>query len=399
MGAVTTKTLVREDANCAEFNKLTSHMRQVSIRSALVSACFFPIIMTLGAVGTALALSLGSESVLQGSAAFVGAITAGTLIAFISYSMQLFDPIQQLAGIVAELLGAQASAERVITLLDTEPTVVDRPDVIARDGDILHPKRQNWTPIAGHVTFEYVSFSYSEGETVLKDFSLDVPAGTTVALVGETGAGKSTIVNLICRFYEPTSGRILIDGVDYRERSQLSLQSNLGYVLQTPHLFSGTIADNIRFGVPDASMESVREAARLVHADDFILRQANGYNTEVGEGGVLLSTGQKQLISFARVVLKNPQLFVLDEATSSIDTETEQAIQSAITHVLAGRTSFIVAHRLSTIRSADIILVIRDGRITESGTHAELMRLGGYYSDLYTHQFAEQATISSLHGQ
>ena len=397
MGALTTKTLVRENQNCEEFSTLTAQMRRVSIKSALVSATFFPIIMTLGALGTAFALSLGSESVLSGDTAMIGAISVGTLVAFISYSMQLFDPIQQLAAILAELLGAQASAERVITLLDTQPTVVDAPEVVARYGDSLHPKRENWEPIEGHVEFRHVSFSYQQGESVLTDFSLDVPAGQNVALVGETGAGKSTIVNLICRFYEPTAGEIRIDGTDYRARSQLWLQSNLGYVLQSPHLFSGTIADNIRFGVPDASMEAVRAAAKLVHADEFILRQPNGYDTEVGEGGALLSTGQKQLLSFARVVLKDPRLFVLDEATSSIDTETEQAIQLAIRHVLTNRTSFIVAHRLSTIRSADVILVIRGGRIVESGTHKTLMDARGYYYDLYTHQFAEQATLTSLH--
>ena len=398
MGAITTKTLVREEANSREFAELTGNMYRASVKSALVSAAFFPVIMTLGAVGTAFALSLGGDSVLTGGAAWIGAITAGTLVAFISYSMQLFDPIQQLAAVLAELLGAQASAERVLTLMDTEPDVTDSPEVVARYGDILHPKPENWEPITGNVTFEHVTFAYKQGETVLNDFSLDVPAGSTIALVGETGAGKSTIVNLVCRFYEPTSGRILIDGTDYRERSQLWLQSSLGDVLQTPHLFSGTIADNIRFGMREATMEQVRAAAKLVHADEFIMAQAKGYDTEVGEGGALLSTGQKQLLSFARVILKNPRIFVLDEATSSIDTETERAIQDAISHVLTGRTSFIVAHRLSTIRSADRILVIRGGRITESGTHAELLALRGYYYDLYTHQFSEEATLSSLQG-
>ena len=230
----------------------------------------------------------------------------------------------------------------------------------------------------------------------MQDFTLDVRAGENIALVGETGAGKSTIVNLVCRFYEPTAGRILIDGVDYRQRSQLWLQSNLGYVLQSPHLFSGTIADNIRFGRPDATDEEVRAAAALVHADAFIRRQDKGYDAEVGEGGARLSTGQKQLISFARVMLADPRIFVLDEATSSIDTETEQLIQQAITHVLHGRTSFIVAHRLSTIRHADRILVIRGGRVVEAGTHEALMAARGYYYDLYTHQFREEAMQGAL---
>lgn len=396
MGAMTTKTLVREEANAAEFNELTGRMRKVSLKSAMVSATFFPLIMSLGAVGTALALSLGSAGVIKGELALVGIITAGTLVSFISYSTQLFDPIQQIANIFTELLSAQASAERVITLMDTEPDIADSPEVLKKYGDILQPLRENWEPIHGDVLFDHVSFAYKGGERVLDDFSLDVKAGQNIALVGETGAGKSTIVNLICRFYEPTEGRILIDGVDYRERSQLWLQSNLGYVLQSPHLFSGTIRDNIRFGRPDASEEEVRAAAALVHAEAFIEKQDKGYDTEVGEGGARLSTGQKQLISFARVILANPRIFVLDEATSSIDTETEQLIQDAITKVLSGRTSFIVAHRLSTIRGADRILVIRGGRVIEEGTHAELLQRKGYYHDLYTHQYREESTLSSL---
>lgn len=398
MGAVTTKTLVREEANANEFSELTGKMKQASIKSALVSASFFPIIMSLGAIGTGLALTLGGAGVLHPQTAFIGALTAGTLVAFISYGTQLFDPIQQLANILAEMLGSQASAERVITLLDTKPDVVDSEEILAKYGNILTPRTENWEPITGNITFDHVTFQYKNGERVLDDFSLDVKAGQTIALVGETGAGKSTIVNLLCRFYEPTEGEIRIDGTDYRNRSQLWLQSNLGYVLQTPHLFSGTIKDNIRFGKPDATDEEVRRAARLVHAETFILAQENGYETEIGESGARLSTGQKQLLSFARVVLKDPRIFVLDEATSSIDTETEQLIQNAITHILKDRTSFIVAHRLSTIRTADCILVIRGGKIQESGTHEELLRQHGYYYDLYTQQFSEDRTAESLGG-
>ncbi len=396
MGAMTTKTLVREDANAAEFQELTEKMRRISIRSSLISAVFFPLIISLGAVGTALALTIGGSSAASGAVSIIGTITVGTLVAFISYSTQLFDPIQQIANIFAELQSAEASAERVMALLNTESDITDSPEILKKYGDILHPYRENWEDIAGDITFENVSFSYKKSETILSDFNLHVKPGETIALVGETGAGKSTIVNLVCRFYEPTAGRILIDGTDYRERSQLWLQSHLGYVLQSPHLFSGTIRDNICFGKPDATDEQIKRAAQLVHAEEFILNQEQGYATEVGEGGVRLSTGQKQLISFARVMLADPQIFVLDEATSSIDTETEQLIQDAITNVLNGRTSFIVAHRLSTIRNADRILVIRDGTVTESGNHNELLRLGGYYHDLYTRQFREQATQEKL---
>lgn len=390
MGAMTTKTLVREEANYGEFSELTDFMKKNSVKSAVLSAIFMPLVMFLGAIGTAFALGVGSTKVMA-----LG-MTFGTLSAFISYTTNFFEPVQQLAGIFAELQSAQASAERVIALIDTPAEIIDTPEVIEKYGDSFDPKRENWEPLNGEVEFEHVSFAYKNGEKVLTDFNLHVKQGETIALVGETGAGKSTIVNLVCRFYEPTEGRVLIDGRDYKERSQLWLENSLGYVLQTPHLFSGTIADNIRYGRKDASDDDVHRAAQLVHAEEFILKQDKGYDSEVGEGGVRLSTGQKQLISFARVILADPRIFVLDEATSSIDTETEQLIQDAITHVLKNRTSFIVAHRLSTIKNADRILVIRGGKITESGTHKELLKLKGYYYDLYTTQFREEGAEKVL---
>ena len=361
MGAITTKTLVREEQNLQDFKEISFEMRHASVRAAILSAIFMPIVMLLSSVGTGLALYQGGLKVILGIIGF------GTLSSFLSYTSQLFEPIQQTARIFAELQNAQASAERVISLIDAPVEIQDTPEVEAIYGDSFHPKRENWPEIKGDVTFDHVSFSYTERETVLKDFCLHVPAGKSVALVGETGAGKSTIVNLLCRFYEPTDGSVLIDGVNYKERSQLWLQSNMGYVLQQPHLFSGTIRDNIAYGRPDATEEEVRNAARMVHAEEFILAQKDGYNTEVGEGGIRLSTGQKQLISFARVILSDPRIFVLDEATSSIDTQTEQLIQQAITTVLKNRTSFIVAHRLSTIRYSDMILVIGEGGILETG--------------------------------
>lgn len=390
MGAMTTKTLVREAQNAQEFTGITKEMRHEATHSAILSSLLMPIVMFLGTVGTALALYRGSEQVIA------AALSYGTLAAFISYTTQMFEPIQQLARILAEMQSAQASAERVLSLIDTPCEITDPPEIEAQYGDSFKPKRENWPDIKGEIEFKNVTFSYKSGETVLKDFNIHVKPGETIALVGETGSGKSTIVNLACRFYEPTQGVILVDGADYKTRSQLWLQANLGYVLQSPHLFSGTIRDNIKYGKKDATDEEVRRAAQLVHAEEFILKQEKGYDTQVGEGGGLLSTGQKQLLSFARVILADPRIFVLDEATSSIDTETEQLIQNAITKVLSGRTSFIVAHRLSTIRNADRILVIREGQITEQGNHKQLMKQKGYYYNLYTNQFREEARLKVL---
>jgi ATP-binding cassette subfamily B protein len=391
-GAKTTKTLVREELNQKEFVVLTGNMRRNSIRAAVMSSIFMPIIMTIGAIGTSLILWQGGVQVLWGD------ITLGEFNFFIMLGSWFFEPINNIARQFAELQSSQAAVERVIKLLDTQPEIVDKPEVIAQYGDAFHPKKENWPAIKGRIDFENVSFAYQGGQKVLENFNLHVKAGERIALVGETGSGKSTIVNLVCRFYEPTSGRILIDGTDYRERSQLWLHSNLGYVLQAPHLFSGSIADNIRYGRIEASDEDVERAARMVDAHNFIMKLEKGYDTQVGEGGGRLSTGEKQLVSFARAILADPALFVLDEATSSIDTETEQIIQNAVERVLHNRTSFIIAHRLSTIRSADRILVVREGKVTEEGTHRQLMQKRGYYYNLYTTQFMEEAENRLLGG-
>ena len=397
-GAKTTKTLVRENMNVEEFNEVAGHMRDASVRAATLSALFLPIVVSLGSLATAYVLWQGGNEVLASAVAETG-MTIGTLQVFVNYTVQFFQPVRDIARIFAEMQSSQAAAERVISLLETEPDIVDSPEVEAVFGDNFHPKKENWPKLVGDIDFEDVTFRYKDGEKVLEHFNLHVDHGQTVALVGETGSGKSTIVNLICRFYEPTEGRILIDGADYRTRSQLWLQSNLGYVLQSPHLFSGTVADNIRYGRPDATDEEVRRAARMVGAEEFILKMQDGFNAKVGEGGNRLSTGQKQLISFARAILTNPSIFVLDEATSSVDTETEQLIQNAIQTVLSGRTSFIIAHRLSTIRSADRILVIQDGKIIEDGTHRQLIARQGYYYKLYTNQFQEEQGLDILDGK
>ncbi|MCE5342242.1 MAG: ATP-binding cassette domain-containing protein, partial [Eubacteriales bacterium] len=306
MGAKTTKTLVREEANAEEFTELTTSMRRSSMQAAITSATFLPIVVSLGGFATALVLYRGGYEVFA-----LGTTSIGTLTAFMSYATQIFEPISNIARMFAEMQQAQAAAERVMTLLETEPEIADTPEVIETYGDSFHPKKENWPSIKGDITFQNVSFQYTNGEKVLSDFNLDVKAGQNIAIVGETGSGKSTIVNLICRFYEPTEGEILIDGVNSKERSQLWLQSNLGYVLQTPHLFSGTVRENIRYGRLDATDEEVEETARLVNAEEFILTLEKGYDADVGEGGNRLSTGQKQLISFARALIANPAIFIL----------------------------------------------------------------------------------------
>lgn len=382
MGAKTSKTLLREAENLREFSTITDKLYGASVHAQLLGAFYLPIVSFLGAMGAALVLWQGGDRVVE------GVIMVGTLYVFVSYVTRIFDPIRQIARVMSDFQSAQAAAERVLNLLAEKPDLADDPAVLEKYKD-----HTNWPPIKGDIEYRHVSFSYVEGETVLEDFNLSVQAGQMIALVGETGSGKSTLVNLVCRFYEPTSGQILIDGIDYRERPMGWLYSNLGYVLQSPYLFNSSVRENIRFGNLAATDEAIREACRKVHADEFIEQLEDGYETVVGEGGNRLSTGQKQLISFARAIVGNPRMIILDEATSSIDTETEQLIQKTIATVLEGRTSFVVAHRLSTIRKADRILLIEDGRIAESGTHHDLMRTRGKYYDLFMNQFIEEKVL------
>ena len=390
-GAKTSKTLVIEDQNTASFRELTESMRVAGVRAARLNAVYIPLVLFCSTMAVAIVLLRGGHMVLD------QVLEIATLSTFTTYAVGIFEPIQMTAANIAEFISLQASIERVTGLMDEVPQVQDTPEVLEKYGDVFSPKRENWEPLKGDIEFRDVTFRYPDGgENVLEHFSLKIPAGTTVAIVGETGAGKSTLVNLACRFFEPTAGQILIDGRDYRERSQLWLHENIGYVLQSPHLFSGSVRENIRYGRLGATDAEVEAAAKAVSADTVVAKLEHGWDSQVGEGGDKLSTGEKQLISFARAVLADPRIFVLDEATSSIDTQTEQLIQNAIDHLLQDRTSFLIAHRLSTIRKADLILVVRDGKIDEQGTHQELLRQHGYYHDLYSKQFAEENAAKIL---
>lgn len=385
-GVKTSKTMGIESDNEEAFFERTSDMYRSAGKAAKLNAVYIPTILLFGSAAAAFVLYRGGYMVQQ------DLIKLGILSVFISYAVVIFEPIQQLARLLADLISCQANIERVMDLLEQTPDVTDRPDIIEKYGDNFHPKKENWEKIQGDIVFEDVSFMYPDGkEYVLEHFNLHIPAGMNVAIVGETGAGKSTLVNLVGRFFEPTKGRILIDGVDYRERSQLWLHSQIGYVLQNPHLFSGTVRENIRYGRLDASDEEVEAAARSVSADEVVMKLKDGYDSDVGESGGRLSVGEKQLISFARAILAEPAIFVLDEATSSIDTVSEQLIQEATDKLLRGHTSFVIAHRLSTIRKADLILVVKDGKIIEQGTHKELLSEKGYYHDLYNKQFEEES--------
>ena len=391
VGSKTTKTLVIEELNHGEFMTITGDLKRRTTQSARLRSIYYPLIFSIGSIATALILNFGGNNILNSTAA---ALPIGTLAAFINYSLDIFNPIQQIANTITEVVSAQANVERVTGLLETAPEIIDTPEVMKKYGDNFFPKRENWEELTGDIEFSDVTFSYpGSNVNIFENFNLQVKAGECIAIVGETGAGKSTLVNLICRFFEPTGGKILIDGKDIKERSQLWLHSHLGYVLQNPHLFSGTVKENIKYGKLDATDEEVIGAAKLISADKIIETLEGKWDADVGEGGDKLSTGQKQLISLARAVLVNPKIFILDEATSSVDTETEQLIQNAITTLLQGRTSFVIAHRLSTIKSADHILLVDNGKIVERGTHVELMKAKGRYFDLYTRQFEDEIRI------
>jgi ATP-binding cassette, subfamily B, bacterial len=375
-GVRVVKALGREDANLVEFQDLTTKMFRASFRAAWLSALFLPTVQIIAAI------ALGAIVWYGGTQIQLGLITIGGIQAFVSYLTFMMWPVQDLARVYAEMQHSIASAERIFKLVDTPADVHNRPEAIEAK------------TLMGEIEFDHVDFYYEDRKPVLSDFTLKVQPGETIALVGPTGGGKSTIVNLLCRFYEPQNGTIRINGRDYTDYTLESIHKRIGIVLQTPHLFSGTVRENIRYGKLDANDADVEEAAKVAGAHDFILTLEKGYDQNVGEGGNLLSVGQKQLISLARAVLARPELFIMDEATSSVDTLTEALIQKGMEALMQGRTSFVIAHRLSTIRRANRILVIENGRIAEQGTHAELLRQRGHYYRLYTQQFRHELEVA-----
>jgi len=377
-GVRVVQAFVREHVNAEHFERLNHDHLDANLDAARLSALFFPAVDVLGSLATALVIGAGGIAVLEGN------ITAGVLVAIVLYVDRFFDPIRDLTQRYNTLQATMASGERIIELLDTRPDLLEAPDAV------------DLPPIVGHVRVEHVNFGYLPAVTVLHDIDLDAPAGQTVAFVGETGAGKSSLVALLSRFYDVKDGRITVDGYDVRKVRRESLRRQMGVVLQAPFLFSGTVRDNIRFGRLEATDAEVEEAARVVGADEFISGLKDGYDAQVGEGGSALSVGQRQLISFARAILADPRILILDEATSSIDTHTEQIIQQALARLLQGRTAFVIAHRLSTITKADQIVVVHAGRIVERGTHQALLERHGMYFDLYTMRFRREQAEKAL---
>ena len=387
-GAKTIKSLAIEEEIAGRFTSQTKTMREKSVQASRLRGLFAGTMNLASSVALAIVLWKGG---------YIAAEQVGTFSVFMSYAQGMMEPLRWLVDIISDLITTQVNIERFTNLMAVQSDVVDTPEVVEKYGDTLNPKKENWEPLRGDIEFRDVTFHYPDGEeNVLEHFSLKIPFGTHLAIVGETGAGKSTLVNLVCRFFEPTQGQILIDGRDARERSQLWLHSFIGYVLQTPHLFSGTIRENLLMGKEDATEEQIMEAIRAVSAEGILEHLEKGLDTDVGEGGDLLSTGEKQLISFARAVLADPRILILDEATASVDTMTEAKIQQALEQVTAGRTCLMIAHRLSTVRNADLTLVVQDGKIVEQGTHRELLRKKGCYYELYTRQYEDEATAKIL---
>ncbi len=386
LGAKTTKTLVVEEENLSEFKEVTRNLRNSSIKAITISSLFSSLLLV------ATYITVGLVMIQGGSLVINNMIKISTLFLFIRAVTNFFDPVIMLTQIMSNVQEAQASAERIVELIEKKPSITDSDEVVLKYGTKIHPNREVYEPIIGDIKYQDLNFYYKEGETIFNNFNLEIKAGSKVALVGYTGSGKTTLINLLARFYEPINGKILIDGIDYKERSLDWLHTQIGYVLQTPHLFSQTIKENILYGKLDATDEEVIEVCQLIGIHDFIMKTEKGYDTFVGEGGNLLSLGQKQLISFARALINDPKILLLDEATSSVDSESEKMIQEATKVLLENRTSIVVAHRLSTIVDSDLIVMLEAGKIVEMGKHEELLKLRGKYYELYRNQFINQLT-------
>ena len=387
-GAKTIKTLSIEKRINDRFTGDTGAMRAKTVRAAHLRGLFSATMNFASSIALAIVLWRGGV---------IAREEVGTFSMFMNYAQGMMEPVRWIIDAISDLITTQVNIERYSRLLETKSDVTDTPEVIEKYGDTFTPKKENWEPLYGDIAFDDVSFRYPDGdEYVLEHFNLQIPQGSNIAIVGETGAGKSTLASLICRFFEPTQGRVLIDGRDARERSQLWLHSSIGYVLQSPHLFSGSVRDNLKYGNPNATDEDIEKALKLVSATDTVQKLEKGLDTDVGEGGNLLSTGEKQLLCFARAILADPRILILDEATASVDTITEQKIQSAIETIIKGRTSVVIAHRLSTVKNADLILVVKNGKIIEQGRHSELLKAKGHYYQLYTRQYEDEATSRIL---
>ena len=384
-GAKTIKTLSIEDPREEEADDITTEVRRRRLRAVKIDAIYSPLLSLTSSLMIALVVYLGAVN----KDWTVFAIDAATLVLFVTFVSSIYDPLVSVVEIFGEFVAAQAGAEKVMQLLEAEESIFDSPEVIQKYGTLLHPKTEAYEDIEGEIEFKDVGFSYLPGQEVIGHLNLKIEKGTSLAIVGETGSGKTTIANLLCRFYEPTSGEVYIDGTEYRQRSLGWLRSHIGYVQQTPFLFNVTIRENIAYGRKDASEEEIIAAAKLVGIHDFIMKQKDGYDTLIKDEGGSLSQGQKQLISFARAIVRNPSILILDEATSSIDTKTEGEVQAALANLLKGRTSIIIAHRLSTISGADRILVLDKGKIIEDGNHKSLLEAKGAYYELYMNQFKE----------
>ena len=392
-GAKTIKTLAMENQVQNEANDILDTIKAKRLKAEKINAFFEPIVSMCSSLMIALLLVAGFYF-----SDFIGlerATLSATIVLFIGFTQDIYSPLQGLSSTFSEFMATQAGAEKIMQLLETQSDIVDSPEAIAKYGELLDPKESAYEPIRGDIVYKDIHFSYKTGPEVIHGLNLTVKEGKSLAIVGETGSGKSTLVNLLCRFYEPTSGSIIVNGKDYREFTMGYLRSKIGYVQQTPFVFSASFKDNIAYGSPKATMEQIVNAAKIVGIDSFIRSQKNGYDTVLNEGGDMLSQGQKQLISFARALVRDPEILILDEATSSIDTETEKEVQSALLRLLKGRTSILIAHRLSTIVDCDCIIVLDKGQIKEQGSHKELMEKKGAYYSLYMDQFKDL----SLDGQ